>query len=181
MRKVCANTSKDFPGDSDGEEPAFQLRRLWLDPWVGKICWRRAGKPTPVFLPGEIPGTGEPGGATAQGDLKDSDTTERWTAIVAVDGVRGQRALRCILGCWGIPCWPSFLSSQWLTTLTVLSCTHSPSICLLWWTISSHQLPFLFLSQNGVISVRVVIPGVKLSSVPRVANSSRPCLAFSLP
>ena len=24
-----------------------------LDPWVGKIPWRRKWQPTPVFLPGE--------------------------------------------------------------------------------------------------------------------------------
>ena len=28
----------------------------WEDPWVGKIPWRRAWKPTPVFLPGESHG-----------------------------------------------------------------------------------------------------------------------------
>ena len=27
-----------------------------LDPWVGKITWRRAWKPPPVFLPGESHG-----------------------------------------------------------------------------------------------------------------------------
>ena len=28
-------------------------RRLRLDPWVGKIPWRRKWQPTPVFLPGK--------------------------------------------------------------------------------------------------------------------------------
>ena len=32
------------------------LRRHGLDPWVGKIPWRRAWQPTPVFLPGESHG-----------------------------------------------------------------------------------------------------------------------------
>ena len=27
-----------------------------FDPWVGKILWRRARQPTPVFLPGESHG-----------------------------------------------------------------------------------------------------------------------------
>ena len=27
-----------------------------FDPWVGKIPWRRAWQPTPVFLPGESHG-----------------------------------------------------------------------------------------------------------------------------
>ena len=30
--------------------------------WVGKIPWRRAWQPTPVFLPGESPWTEDPGG-----------------------------------------------------------------------------------------------------------------------
>ena len=31
-------------------------RRHKLDPWVGKIPWRRKSRPTPVFLPGEFHG-----------------------------------------------------------------------------------------------------------------------------
>jgi len=30
------------------------MRETWLDPWVGKIPWRRAQLPTPVFWPGEF-------------------------------------------------------------------------------------------------------------------------------
>ena len=30
--------------------------RYVFDPWVGKILWRRAQQPTPVFLPGESHG-----------------------------------------------------------------------------------------------------------------------------
>ena len=30
--------------------------------WVGKIPWRRAWQPTPIFLPGVFPWTEEPGG-----------------------------------------------------------------------------------------------------------------------
>ena len=30
--------------------------RLRFDPWVGKIPWRWAWRPTPVFLPGESHG-----------------------------------------------------------------------------------------------------------------------------
>ena len=31
-------------------------KRHGFDPWVGKIPWRRAWQPTPVFLPGEYHG-----------------------------------------------------------------------------------------------------------------------------
>ena len=33
-----------------------------VDPWVGKIPWRRAWQSTPVFFPGESPWTEESGG-----------------------------------------------------------------------------------------------------------------------
>ena len=35
--------------------------RPGFDSWVGKIPWRRAWQPTPVFLPAESLGTEEPG------------------------------------------------------------------------------------------------------------------------
>ena len=40
----------------------LQCGRPGFDPWVGKIPWRRAWQPTPVFLLGESPWTEEPGG-----------------------------------------------------------------------------------------------------------------------
>ena len=36
-------------------------------PWVRKIPWKRAWQPTPVFLSGESPWTGEPGGLQSMG------------------------------------------------------------------------------------------------------------------
>ena len=36
-----------------GKESACQCRRPRLDPWVGKIPWRREWQPTPVVSPGE--------------------------------------------------------------------------------------------------------------------------------
>ena len=39
-----------------GKEFACQCHRLRLNPWVGKISWRRKWRPTPVFLPGEFHG-----------------------------------------------------------------------------------------------------------------------------
>ena len=44
------------------------MQDLDLDPWVGKIPWRRAWEPTPVFLSGEFHGQRE--------RLKEADTTE---------------------------------------------------------------------------------------------------------
>ena len=48
-----------FPGGASGKEPTCQCsghKRCGFDPWVGKIPWRRAWQPTPVFLPGESHG-----------------------------------------------------------------------------------------------------------------------------
>ena len=49
----------------------LQCGRPEFNPWVGKIPWRRARLPTPVFLPGELHGLYSPWGH------KESDMTER--------------------------------------------------------------------------------------------------------
>ena len=41
---------------------AADVKRGGFDPWVGKIPWRRAWQPTPVFLPGESHGQRSLGG-----------------------------------------------------------------------------------------------------------------------
>ena len=50
----------DFPGGISGKEPTRQSRckRCGFDHWVGKISWRRAWQPTPVFSLGEFHGRG---------------------------------------------------------------------------------------------------------------------------
>ena len=48
-----------FPTGTSGKEPTCQCRRhkrFEFDPWILKISWRRAQKPTPVFSPGESHG-----------------------------------------------------------------------------------------------------------------------------
>ena len=52
-------SSWGFPGGASGKESTCQCRRhkrCGLDHWVGKISWRRAQQPTPVFLPRESHG-----------------------------------------------------------------------------------------------------------------------------
>jgi len=34
----------------------WRLKRSGFNPWFGKIPWRRAWQPTPVFLPGKSHG-----------------------------------------------------------------------------------------------------------------------------
>ena len=46
---------RQLPRWHSGKESTCQCRRherRQFDPWVGKIRWRRAWQPTPVFLPG---------------------------------------------------------------------------------------------------------------------------------
>jgi len=57
-------------------------RRREFNPWVGKIPWRRAWQPTPVFLPGESHGQRHLVGYSPWGH-KELDKTEHvHTAIV---------------------------------------------------------------------------------------------------
>ena len=43
------------------------IRRPTFHPWVGKICWRRKGQPTPGFLPGELHGQRSLAGCSPRG------------------------------------------------------------------------------------------------------------------
>ena len=57
-------------GGASGKEPACQCKRckrLRFDLWVRKVPWRGAWQPAPVFLPGRIPWTEEPGGLPSMG------------------------------------------------------------------------------------------------------------------
>ena len=49
---------------------AGDINRRGFDPCVGKIPWRRAWKPPPVFLPGESPQTEEPGRLQSMGSQR---------------------------------------------------------------------------------------------------------------
>ena len=60
----------------------LQFRRLGFDPWVGKVPWRRAWHPTPVFLPGESHGQGSLVGYSPWGS-KELDMT-KWLFLGSV-------------------------------------------------------------------------------------------------
>ena len=75
--KLQIYTVVDFPGGSVGKESTCNARDTGdcrFDPLVGKILWRRAWQPTPVFLPGEPHGKRSLGGYSPKGH-KGSDTT----------------------------------------------------------------------------------------------------------
>ena len=55
--------SSSYPSPAAVGEPWGPVRNslhVRFNPWVGKIPWRKAWQPTPVFLPGESPWTEEP-------------------------------------------------------------------------------------------------------------------------
>ena len=66
-----------FSGSSAGRVH-LQCRRPGFDPYVGKIPWRRAWQPTPVFLSGESHGQRSLVGYSPWGP-KESDMTEQLT------------------------------------------------------------------------------------------------------
>ena len=52
-----------FPSGASGKELTCQCRRCErhrFNPQVGKIPWKKAWQPTPLFLPGEYPQLEEP-------------------------------------------------------------------------------------------------------------------------
>ena len=74
---LCLANSKYTAGTS-GKKPTYQCRRCKryrFYHWVGKIPWRRAWQPTPVFLPGKSHRQRSLVGYAPWGH-KDSDTTE---------------------------------------------------------------------------------------------------------
>ena len=66
-----------FPDGSVVKNPSAKVGDMshGFDPWLGKIPWRRAWKPTPVFLPGESYGKRSLEGYSPQG-RKEFDLSE---------------------------------------------------------------------------------------------------------
>ena len=50
------NSVSESPWWFSSKESACQCRRRKINPWVGKIPWKRKWQPTPVFLPGKSHG-----------------------------------------------------------------------------------------------------------------------------
>ena len=67
-----------FPGGSASKESTCNAERPGLDPWVGKIPWRKEWLPTPLFWPGEFHGLHSPCGC------KELDMTATFNSYVCV-------------------------------------------------------------------------------------------------
>ena len=57
------------------ENECIRQKRCRFDSWIGKMPWKRAWQPTPVFLPGESHGQRSLANYSPQGH-KESDMTE---------------------------------------------------------------------------------------------------------
>ena len=80
----------ELPGGSPVKNPPAMLGAAGdtgsmceVLPWVGKIPWRRAWQPTPIFLPGESPWTEQPGGLQSIGSQRVGHTQLKWFSIHA--------------------------------------------------------------------------------------------------
>ena len=72
-----------FSGSSDGKEYACNVGDPDLNlPWVGKIPWRKAWQPTPVFLPGESTWTEDMVRYSPWGCIESDPTTRLSTQFV---------------------------------------------------------------------------------------------------
>ena len=81
------------------------------DPWVGKIPWRRAWQPTPVFLPGESHGRKSLEGCSWRGRR------------VGRDWATKHSAEQCVYVNPSLPIYPPFpspSSTWWLSTSVIL-------------------------------------------------------------
>ena len=63
--------SEGLLGWLSGKESTYNAGDVEMfDPWIGKVPWRRAWQPTPVFLPGESHGQRSLGGYIPPGVAK---------------------------------------------------------------------------------------------------------------
>ena len=75
---IVPGTTPGFPDSTNGKEPDCRCRRhkrCGFDPWAGKMPWRRAWQPIPIFLPGESHRQRSLVGYSPQG-CKELDMTE---------------------------------------------------------------------------------------------------------
>ena len=64
------------------KNPPAYCRRPRFNTWVGKIPWRRAWQPTPVFFPGEFPWTEKPGRLFSHLDMTEWVSTNTVIRVV---------------------------------------------------------------------------------------------------
>ena len=106
------------------KESSCRFRTCSLDPWVGKIPWRRKWQPSLVFLPGESRGQGSLAGYSPWG-RKGLDTTEwlsthAWPQVLVGEGGHTSLHLDLLHLSFFLhpPCWAqSWEVNRWAVSL----------------------------------------------------------------
>ena len=93
-RKYCWTGAFGLPWWPSGKEAACECKRCGLDPWVGRIPWRRKWQPTPVFLLGK---------SHAQRSLADYSPWS-WQELDTNE----------VTGTYSEVLWPTWVNSPWL-------------------------------------------------------------------
>ena len=111
---------RGFRGGASGKEPTCQSRRHNIhdfDPWLGRIPWRRAWQPIPVFLPGESQWAEEPGGLQCIGShVVGHDWSDLAHTIKFVDRrvriifIINMTVIKCILKQISMKCLPLWIN-----------------------------------------------------------------------
>ena len=120
--------------------PANAGDRHGFDPWVGKIPWRRAWQPPPVFLPGKCLGQRSLADCSPWGH-KGSDTTEPLTLSLSFRGFLNS-----------LPRGPSLHHQS--QRVKFLSLTHSSVFLLPLFKGNIHFYLFLWLPQGPSCSMQ---------------------------
>ena len=135
-----------FPGGSDGKKSACIVGEPGFDPWVGKIPWRRAWQPTPVFLPGESQGHRSLEDCCPKRH-KESDTTEHSSSNLRPREVCSHpRSPQGHSHRWQLPQWLGFAS--WAPVGPLRPPMILTSFVLLasrWWVLSQPHLNLILL------------------------------------
>ena len=82
-----------------GKESTCQCRRNRrhrFNPWITKIPWKRKWQPPPVFLPGKIPWTEQPGGLQSMGSQKSHTRLSDYTTTYTHHHVQNSMETCCI-------------------------------------------------------------------------------------
>ena len=104
---------RGFADSLDGKESAYIVGDLGSDPWIGKVPWRKAWQPTPVFLPGEF--HGQLSLVATVHRVAESDTTETTNTFTPLYKVSFSKILQFYNACHPTPAFQlQILSDKWL-------------------------------------------------------------------
>ena len=136
---------------TSGKEAACQCRRhkrCGMDPWVGKIPWRRAWQPTPVFLPGDSPWTEEPGRLQSIGSHR---VRHDWSNLAHMQALL----------------WKEYyLAACFLETITIKKWMKNEKKKSIIWNIRQTNFIYVLLFWLVCAACRILVPSPGVESMP---------------